>query len=79
MSRAFIDKRKLAYNESKVSRMSQAERFERITELITTYQFDTINRDWMLLEILKLSCHDADEFASTCTGLGNPVKIQRRD
>ena len=73
-TKVFTDRRKLAYKESKVSRMSQAERFERITALISTHQFDTINRDWMLLEILKLSCHDAEEFASTCTGLGNPVK-----
>lgn len=75
--RTILARRKLAYNESKVSRMSKAAKLERISELIENHQFDTPNRDWLLVEILKLACFDENDFASTATGLGLPTKEER--
>lgn len=69
------DKRVQAYRDAKVARMSERERLERITDFIEATQDEELhNRDWQLVEILKLASGSAEGFATTATGLGAPEK-----
>ena len=69
------EKRIQAYKDSKVARMSERERLERRSDFIEAIQFEgSHNRDWHLVEILKLASGSAEEFATTATGLGFPTK-----
>lgn len=69
------DKRIQAYRDAKVAYMSERERLERISDFIEATQFEgNHNRDWQLVEILKLASGSAEGFATTATGLGFPMK-----